>query len=52
MSRPVAGTRGRTLIITLPGSPKAVKENLEALLPLLPKLFLLIQTSVCDHKPL
>jgi hypothetical protein len=27
-----------------------VKENLEALLPLLPKIFSLIRTSTCDHK--
>ncbi|GLB34197.1 putative molybdenum cofactor biosynthesis protein [Lyophyllum shimeji] len=32
LSRPVAGTIGRTLIVTLPGSVKAVKENLQALL--------------------
>ncbi|KXN89508.1 Gephyrin [Leucoagaricus sp. SymC.cos] len=32
LSRPVAGTRGTSLITTLPGSVKAVKENLEALL--------------------
>jgi len=32
LSRPVAGTIGITLIVTLPGSPKAVKENLTALL--------------------
>lgn len=31
VSRPVAGTRKNTLIVTLPGSVKAVKENLEAL---------------------
>lgn len=31
LSRPVAGTIGHTLITTLPGSVKAVKENLEAL---------------------
>ena len=33
LSRGVSVIRGRTLIITLPGSPKAVKENLEAVLP-------------------
>lgn len=32
LSRAVAGIRGRTLIINLPGSPKAVAENLEVLL--------------------
>ncbi|KAH7926809.1 hypothetical protein BV22DRAFT_1118682 [Leucogyrophana mollusca] len=31
LSRPVAGTVGNTLIVTLPGSVKAVKENLSAL---------------------
>ena len=36
LSRMVAGIRGRTLIINLPGSPKAVKENLETILPALP----------------
>lgn len=36
MSRPVAGTRNKTVIITLPGSPKGAKENLLAVLKLLP----------------
>jgi molybdenum cofactor synthesis domain-containing protein len=36
LSRAVAGTRGRTLIINLPGSPKAVRECLTAILPALP----------------
>ena len=35
LSRMVAGTRGRALIINLPGSPKAVRENLQAILPAL-----------------
>ncbi|KAK3070803.1 hypothetical protein LTR53_009808 [Teratosphaeriaceae sp. CCFEE 6253] len=33
MARPVAGVRNSTLIVTLPGSPKGAKENLEAILP-------------------
>lgn len=36
LSRAVAGIRGKTLIINLPGSPKAVRECLEAVLPALP----------------
>lgn len=36
LSRGVAGTRSRTLIVNLPGSPKAVEESLTALLQVLP----------------
>lgn len=35
LSRGVSGTLGKTLIINLPGSPKAVRECLEAILPAL-----------------
>ncbi|KAL9594831.1 MAG: hypothetical protein Q9179_005227 [Wetmoreana sp. 5 TL-2023] len=36
MSRPVAGVRNKTVIITLPGSPKGAKENLLSILKQLP----------------
>ncbi|ROW14501.1 hypothetical protein VPNG_03170 [Cytospora leucostoma] len=36
MSRPVAGVRNGTLIVTLPGSPKGAKENLQAIIKTLP----------------
>ncbi len=35
LSRAVAGIRGSTLIINLPGSPKAVKESLDVIIPAL-----------------
>jgi molybdopterin adenylyltransferase len=36
LSRQLAGTRGRTLIVNLPGRPKAIRENLEAVFPAIP----------------
>ena len=36
MSRPVAGVRNKTLILTLPGSPKGARENLQAIIKHLP----------------
>ncbi|MDA3903290.1 MAG: MogA/MoaB family molybdenum cofactor biosynthesis protein [Desulfuromusa sp.] len=36
LSRALVGVRQKTLIINLPGSPKAVRENFEVLLPVLP----------------
>lgn len=35
LSRSIAGIRNQTLIINLPGSPKAVKESLEVITPVL-----------------
>jgi molybdopterin adenylyltransferase len=36
LSRSVAGIRGRTLIVNLPGSPKGALENFQTILPVLP----------------
>jgi molybdopterin adenylyltransferase len=35
LSRAIAGVRGRSLVLNLPGSPKGAVENLEAVLPVL-----------------
>jgi hypothetical protein len=50
MARPVAGLRKKTLILTLPGSPKGAKENLEAVLKLLPHAC--IQAAGAESRPL
>jgi molybdenum cofactor synthesis domain-containing protein len=42
LSRQVAGIRRHTLIVNMPGNPKAVKENLEVLLPVLPHALALL----------
>ena len=36
LSRQTAGIRGRTLIVNLPGRPKAIRENLESVFPAIP----------------
>jgi molybdenum cofactor synthesis domain-containing protein len=43
LTRAVAGVRGRTLIINLPGSPQAVRENLEVVLPAIPHALEILQ---------
>jgi molybdopterin adenylyltransferase len=54
LSRAVAGIRGKTLIINLPGSPKAVKENLAVIIPALPHAVQLLSEhpdSEAGHQP-
>ncbi len=49
LSRAVAGLRGQCLIINLPGSPKAVRECLEVVLPAIPHAVEIIKGEVTDH---
>ncbi len=49
LSRSVAGVRGHTLIITLPGSPKGVKECLEVIMPVLPHALELLRGEAQGH---
>ena len=48
LSRAVAGVRGATLIVNLPGSPKAVAETVAVLLPALPHALELLADRVTD----
>jgi molybdopterin adenylyltransferase len=52
LTRGIAGIRGKTLIVNLPGSPKAVGENMEILLGFLEHLLMKIRgdESECGSK--
>ena len=51
LSRATAGIRGKCLIINLPGSPKAVQECLEVVLPAIPHAVEIIKGEVTEHIP-
>ena len=48
LSRAQAGIRGRSLIINLPGSPKAIRENLEAVLSALDHGIAILRKDTCE----
>ncbi len=48
LSRATAGVRNRTLIVNLPGSPKAVGESLDSVLSVLPHALELLGGEVVD----
>lgn len=49
LSRATAGVRGQCLIINLPGSPKAVEECLEVVLPAIPHAVEIIKGEITEH---
>lgn len=46
LSRAAAGVRGTTLIVNMPGSPKAVEECLQAILPAIPHAIAVLRGEV------
>lgn len=49
LTRMAAGIRGQTLIVNLPGSPRAACENLEVILPALPHALDLLRGKPGEH---
>jgi len=49
LSRAVAGVRRQCLIINFPGSPRAVRECFEAVLPLIPHAVGILQGNITEH---
>lgn len=49
LSRGISGLRGQCLIINLPGSPRAVQECLEVILPAIPHAVEIIKGEVTEH---
>lgn len=49
LSRSVAGMRGKCLIINLPGNPRAVRESMETLAPILPHAIQMIRGENLEH---
>ena len=51
LSRSMAGSRGKCLIINLPGSPKGVKECLEVVLPVIPHAIEILNDKTAHTHP-
>lgn len=51
LSRGVAGTRGRTLVVNLPGSTSGVKDGLSALEPIVDHAVSVIRVDRFEHSP-
>lgn len=49
LSRGVSGTRGKTLIVNLPGSPGGVRDSLTALDPVIDHAVSVLRGDVADH---
>ena len=50
ISRGVSGIRGQALIVNLPGSPRAVREGMETLSPILPHAIKMLRGRDTEHR--
>jgi molybdopterin adenylyltransferase len=49
LSRSVSGTRGRSLIVNLPGSPGGAKASMEAVISIIPHALDILEGTVAQH---
>ncbi len=50
LSRAISGIRNQTLIINLPGNPRAIEDSIDALMPILPHALKILQGSVSEDE--
>ena len=50
LSRSVSGTRGRSLIVSLPGSPAGAKASLESVISMIPHALSILEGTTQDHE--
>ena len=51
LSRQTAGIRGKSLIVNLPGKPKAIRQCLDAVFPAIPYCLDLIEAAFLENNP-
>jgi molybdopterin adenylyltransferase len=49
LSRSVSGTRGRSLVVNLPGSPAGAEASLEVVMPMIPHALAILDGTMTQH---